>query len=359
MRTFEYDTPSTTPTVEQPCPCCGQRRPLVGNACPHCRIRMSDWLADLPAQVARLSACLVPGSAPAGDRVSTSRTGSPTPARLDILSLVGPGTGHVRIDERHLIPHVRRWSTTETVKSSTDGSEIEVTVWHRAVDRGPDGRPLLHLADDQIGMIPPVEWVRIQVEAWRQALGYSRPRRGGRDAVAAGVRHLEAWLDDVCDRELADIPRFYAELRTMRAELERALGETPDRVYLGRCPTLLTARDTGVETPCGMSLWHDPHASVISCARCRSTWATQGRGWLDLAMAIRRIWPIDRRRRYTLTEAEEAAASAWAPACRADGCRTLLPLDWRDATEPRDKARMWRPEIGSCPTVHDEIEAAA
>ena len=357
MRNLEYDTPITIPSTEQPCPCCGQRRPLVGSACPHCRVRMADWLTDLPGQVARLSACLVPGSAPAGDRVSTSRTGSPTPARLDILSLIGPGAGDVRVDKRHLIPTVRRWASTETVKSATDGIERQVTVWHREVDRDAAGRPLLHLADDQIGMIPPVEWVRIQVGEWRQVLGYSGPPQDARAPVS--VRHLLAWLDDVADRELADIPRFYAELRTMRSELERALGETPDRVYLGRCPTLLTGRDTGVETPCGMSLWHDPHASVISCARCRSTWATQGRGWLDLAMAIRRIWPIDRRRRYTLAEAEEAAASAWAPACRADGCRTLLPLDWRDATEPRDKHRMWRPEIGACPTVHDEIEAAA
>ncbi|GAB7044885.1 hypothetical protein [Catenuloplanes indicus] len=357
-RNLEHDTIDSTRTVDTPCPCCGHDRPRVGNACPHCRVRLADWLNDLPGQVARLAACLVPGAAPAGDRVSTSRTGSPTPARLDVLSLIGPGNAEVRVDGRALIPRVRRWATTEVVKSAHDGTEHVVTVWHRQVDRGPDGRPLLYLADDQIGSIPPAEWLAMQVAEWRRALGYSRPARD-RDQVGADARWLGRHLDDVADRELVDMARLHAELRTLRNELERVLGETPDTVYLGRCPTLLTARDTGVETPCGMALWHDPHASVITCARCRSAWATQGRGWIDLAVAIRRVWPIDRRRRYSVDEADAAVVSTWAPACREDGCGRPLPITWTDVTEPRDKGPMWRPTIEPCRIGHAEAEVAA
>jgi len=442
MRNHVHDTPSPTHTPDPPCPCCGHKRPYVVGACTNCRIRMADWLAAMPGQVARLALCLVPGSAPAGERVTTSRTGSPTPARLDVLSLIGPGIGEVRYDRRSLIPRVRRWATVQTVKTSRDDAEHQIPVWHRTVDRGPDGRPLLALADDQVGSIPPAEWVDMQVRAVRRALGHHVPGRtridlehvraardqagrleaaarraqvdfdwlrcerrpqlaallelaaarrqpaidghqqriqrqwlgqnghGGllpaadreddqladewRDryglaetaaAVEVDTRYLTLWLDEMCDRPLVDVPRFHAELRALHAELERTLGETRDEQYLGRCPTMLTDRDTGAETACGMALWQDPHASVISCARCRSTWA-QGRDWIQVAIDIQRVWPVDRRRRYTVDDANRATDSDHAPRCPAVG--HPLPISWRDVTEARDKQRMWRPEVGPC-----------
>lgn len=403
------ETPDTARTPDLPCPCCGHRRPHVGAACPTCRTRMTDWLQAMPGQIARLALCLLPGSTPAGDRVSTSRTGSPTPARLDVLSLLGPGSAGVHHDRRALQPIVRRTATltTVTVHGSArlaDGRTMpttrdqQIVTWTQHAATGPDGRVLHTLPDDQIGSIPPLEWLDATITAWRRAAGLSLPGRGpsiadgraergpdvliglrllgvasqrGVDTTEAewraryglaktaatadrDVRWLLRWLDEACDRDLGGIGRFHAELRALHSELERALGETRDETYLGRCPTLLTDRETGAETPCGFSLWQDPHTVMVDCGRCRASWQ-QGRGWIDLAVAIQRHWPVDKRRRYSADEADRAVASPWAPAC--GDCGARLPVGWHDVTEPRDTRRMFRPEVGRCTAVHEQVAA--
>ncbi|WP_033338975.1 hypothetical protein [Catenuloplanes japonicus] len=371
---------------------------------------MSDWLTAMPGQIARLALCLLPGSTPQGERVTTSRTGSPTPARLDVLSLLGPGAATVIRDHRALQPLVRKTAVLSTVTvagtvrlagggTMATAREQQIVTWTQEPVTGPDGRQLYALPDDQVGSIPPVEWLRATVAAWRREAGLSVPGReptgiaadqddaeprmsvgwmllgpgpGQHADTAAGewgarfgavrtvaaadrdVRWLLRWLDEACDRNLGGIPRLHAELRALHSELERALGETRDETYLGRCPTLLTDRDSGAEQPCGFSLWQDPHTTMVDCGRCRSSWA-QGRGWLDLAVQIQRHWPVDKRRRYSTEDAERAQASPWAPAC--SDCGGRLPVGWHDVTEPRDSKRMFRPEIGRCIAVHEQVAA--
>lgn len=168
-------------------------------------------LAALPRLVQDLTRYLVPGPSLPGEKVSTSRLGSPTPARLDVLTLVGPGTTEIRRDRRALVPQVRRWSTLETVTVAVPRGlggarfriELErrqVRVWHRelVVDHADPGRvcrcgqvhrpdedghqrtprrPLLVVDDDQVGVVPPAEWADLWVRRWRRELGHPVPPR--------------------------------------------------------------------------------------------------------------------------------------------------------------------------------------
>jgi hypothetical protein len=180
----------------------GHRHPGTSAICYGHLYTAETQLKALPRLVAELTAHLVPGAAPAGTRSTPTRIGSPTPARLDVLSLVGPGTTDVRRDRRSLVPHVRRWSTVETVDVAVPGMaetrRRQIRVWHRELltdptDPGrvcrcgqnhamdPDGhtprRPLLTPVDDQIGAVPPAEWLDVWVCRWRRALGHPVPAR--------------------------------------------------------------------------------------------------------------------------------------------------------------------------------------
>lgn len=168
-------------------------------------------LAALPRLVRDLTRYLLPGPSLPGDKVATSRAGSPTPARLDVLTLVGPGGRDVRRDRRGLTPKVRRWSTLETVtvavprglggaRYRVDLERRQVRVWHRemVVDHADPGRrcrcgqihrpdqpghartprrPILVLDDDQVGAVPPAEWADLWVRRWRRELGHPVPPR--------------------------------------------------------------------------------------------------------------------------------------------------------------------------------------
>lgn len=67
------------------CIVCNRRAPARGYVCDGDRAATAKLLTDLPRKVAKLAVWLVPGQAEAGEKVSTSRIGSPAPARLDAL----------------------------------------------------------------------------------------------------------------------------------------------------------------------------------------------------------------------------------------------------------------------------------
>lgn len=129
---------------------------------------------------------LAPGAGPAGEKVSTSRTGSPTPARLDVLSLIGPGVSEIRIDPRSLAVQVRRWSTVTTYEVAVvrNGKTIterrELRDYHAEIVTDGAGAPVRRLLSDQVGAIPPAEWLDTWVRRFRIALQHPpRPLPAG------------------------------------------------------------------------------------------------------------------------------------------------------------------------------------
>ncbi|MFI7608890.1 hypothetical protein ACIBTV_27770 [Micromonospora sp. NPDC049366] len=184
-------------------------------------------LADLPRLVRTLTHYLVPGPSLPGEKVATTRVGSPTPARLDVLTLVGPGATEVRRDRRALVPMVRRWSTVETVTVSVprggriDTEQRQVRVWHRELVVDNNGRPLLVADDDQVGVVPPAEWADVWVRRWRRELGHPVPERsraGGwvRRLTGRGATALPAPEADRVARERAAQVARVAEDRAQR-----------------------------------------------------------------------------------------------------------------------------------------------
>lgn len=370
------------------CVVCRRREPASGYVCQPDRARIAEQLGDLPRKIAALSVQLMPGPAGAGERVSVSRTGSPTPARLDVLSLIGPGASDITAAFH---PLVRRWRTSRTVTVSVikalgelEVEDREVIEWHREIALDDEGRPVYVLDDDQAGAVPPAEWLAGWARAWRAHFGHHTPApkpspghlRGGSDiatrlglgparkpadrpmdplademnsrfgvafttAAATNVKYLLTWLDHACDAD-ADVAAMASELRALAAELTRVLGERPDQQWLGRCPAVLS-QDTGTDEVCGASLWQDPHASQVQCPRCHTTWGPRGVELLYLASEIRRVWPVDRRRRYNADEIDGLAP----PACRA--CRATMKITWREVTATTDDRRWWRPDAMACP----------
>lgn len=410
------------------CTVCRRREPAHGQVCdPDVRVAV-EQLTDLPRKLRLLPLMLMPGQSPGGEKVATTRVGSPTPARLDALSLIGPGSVPV---PGALHPLMRRWSTSRTVQVQTRTREHEtdthtttITEWHQepVVDQ-VTGEPVLVPDDDQAGVLPPAEWLEQQVTSWRRAFGhrkrpatYVQPSRGPRpprdpigwvirrgtaqqiatlfavqdlarqfrhgvaqlvagnepgyagrrpqnlredDPVAdlwtvrfgepaaprdslTNIRYLHTWLAAAADNDRIDLGRFVTELRALSAELTRVLGEQPDQQWLGRCPAIITDPDGGRQA-CGAGLWQDPHASVVECPRCHSAWGPRVVHLIHLAAEIRRVWPLDRRRRYS---GEERYA------LRPIGCPTCqqpIVVTWRPATGVGETTRWWRPVRTRCP----------
>lgn len=412
------------------CTVCRRREPDRGRVCATDLTSMLELLADLPRKLRLLPLMLMPGQSPAGVKVATTRVGSPTSARLDALSLVGPGSTPV---PGALHPQVRRWSTTRTVtvqarmdQHRVDEHEVTIVEWHQEPVVDPDsGEPVLVAHDDQVGVPPPAEWLDQQVQAWRAVFGHHRPpdvyvparqgprpprdavrwvlthgtkqqveamfavehlRRGYRQGAAdllagnepghggrrpgrlreddpladawelrfgpAGtprgaalnIRYLHTWLAEAAGSDLIDVATFAAELRSLSAELTRVLGERPDQQWLGKCPATITDVDSGDRQPCGAGLWQDPHASVVQCPRCHAAWGPRAVGMLHLASEIRRVWPLDRRRRYNAEEID-ALRPVFCPQCRHDN----IDISWQEVTAVGDRGRWWRPVRTRCP----------
>lgn len=412
------------------CTVCRRREPVTGQVCSADLAAAVTLLADLPRMLRLLPLMLMPGQSPAGEKVATTRVGSPTPARLDALSLVGPGSVPV---PGVLHPMVRRWCTNRTVlvQHRVSAGEVEtrtatIPEWHQetVVDE-TTGEPVMVADDDQAGVIPPAEWLDQQVRAWRHAFGHRRRpaahmrasagprpprdiiqwviahgtgdqirtmfavqdltrrfRQGVADLVVGhepghtgrrparlreddpvadlwtlrfgqpklardcvlNIRYLHTWMAEAAKADLVDMGRFITELRSLTAELTRVLGEQPDQQWLGRCPALIADPTTGERAACGAGLWQDPHASVVECPRCHSTWGPHELGLVYLASEIRRVWPLDRRRRYNAEEIDALKPLR----CRGcDGAK--IQVGWAEVTGIGDRLRWWRPTRTRCP----------
>lgn len=414
------------------CVVCRKREPAMGRVCNPCQSALSTHLDRLLKRLVELPLHLAPSAAPPGERVTTSRTGSPPPARLDVLSLLGHGAV-VDIDLAAQRPLVRRWCTVREVDVTRRGvprTTVQITEWHSELVRDPEtGDPILVTDDDQVGVIPPREWLGVQVDAWRTVLGRWRPPavrvpapeppagqlsddvlawlarygpadlvvdawmarylvdvyRHGRAQLIAGmspgfggnrpaeireddpladeweirfgqpalarapaenVRYLQTRLPQVCARDDLDVDlhQFAAELRALNAELGRALGEKDDLEYLGRCPAQVTDRVTGESGHCKAALWQDPYADVVTCPRCRTTHGPHVLDLIRLSREIRRVFPLDRRRRYSLDDRDQL------PDVPCPKCGQKVYVYWRDVTGTDDGWHTWLVPVGvMCP----------
>jgi hypothetical protein len=109
---------------------------------------------------------------------------------MAVLSMAGPGTSEIT---QKLHPLLRHWSVrrTVTVHGHANGVattyEQVITDWFHEAVFGADGRPVLVTDDDQIGTVPPREWLDATVRSWRAHLGHHVPKRTilARDSEAA------------------------------------------------------------------------------------------------------------------------------------------------------------------------------
>ncbi len=418
---------------EQSCVICQHREPAVGYACDRCRDRIAVYLDVLGVRLADLGREIVPGSGPAaGDRVSTSRVGSPVPGRLEALSLNGPGAVNVRAT---FYPQIRKWRSQYTVV--VNGKQQTVMLWEQAPVIDANGRVAMVPHQDQIGALPPARWMAEWVQQWREEFGHTDPpapstveepprvdvlraavdpaqskiltaialkQRQARDAAVramlgirdghggllpvsarpldplaeewtarfghlpqdprapADLNYLKANLNRACVRT-PRIAEFASELRSVLNSLSRVLNDEPDEQWLGRCPATVTDKDTGDSRPCGAGLWQDPfvgsHDSVgqftfagqVVCPRCRASWGPKRIELLHLAYEIRRVWPLDRRRRYNLAEIAEIDQQT----LRCPACTGVVAVMWQEVTAP-DEERTWQPRATSCDNGCAEAE---
>lgn len=176
------------------CEICMQNAPENGRVCEECRETIAKQLYGLLGQVHRLEADLTPSvSRSDGVRVSTSKGEAPIPVRLDPLSLLGPGNVHV---SALMHPKVRHWRTSREaditfvrrswVQKTDNGpwvSHAEVVTerrtiveWHQELARDEYGNVIEVADDDQIGALPPREWLELMVREWREIFQHHVPR---------------------------------------------------------------------------------------------------------------------------------------------------------------------------------------
>lgn len=450
------------------CIVCRQREGDI--VCEQDRAGIAKRLAQLPGRYGRLELQLMPVQALGdGQPRSPGKKEPPLPVRAAALSLLAGGNEQV---SGMLHPLVRRWTTRRTVMVSrvavVDGvgtiveEQQQITDYHRelVVEHDPASgkrcrcgrvhdtgwKPLEIPDDDQIGVLPPREWLDTTVRYWRAKLGdhvpsrtpgaiahrgvdalgrpsgpvtvwpaeLSRPHgnaktaragrlvaaamfnllstQGGREvwsylhatdwlrqqhlnrslglqnvvdvddplqediesrfgepprslALAWDVKYLLTHLDAACDRgDELGIDTFAAELQALNAEILRALGEEPRQIWIGRCPARIAdpAAPQGPKKPCGAGLWQEPEWAQVPCSRCHTTWDTRGPAGRTLAREIRKLWPVDRRRRYT-AEDRAALVPPYCPSCK---CRVII--EWREVTGVGERQRWWQPRSSRC-----------
>jgi hypothetical protein len=384
-----------------------------GPVCPTDLRAIDDGLAALPARLNAVARrALVPSQSGPVERGS-KRVHAGLPAGVDALSMIGPGgevTVRLHPLVRHWSAKRKVLVTTHVVGHARQ-VEVEVTDWFHEAVIGADGRPVLVPADDdQVGTAPPREWLDVQARAVRAYFGHHVPARtmlgqqrpyvppvyrtllrtaAGPQVVAflavcslaagAGARmkylgllsyqdpspdlergrgpngmqwdidYLRTWLPKAFETEAVDAAAIAAQLHTLHAEIDRVLGETPDREWIGRCPAFIADVDAdgqpaGRKKPCGGALWQDNTAftAQVTCPRCRSTWDTRGQAGVGTAREIRKVWPVDRRRRYHADDIDRLTT----PACPA--CKERVRISWREVTGTRDVRRWWQPVSASC-----------
>jgi hypothetical protein len=182
-----------------------------------------------------------------------------------------------------------------------------------------------------------------------------RGRPPGPQAMQWDVDYLRTWLEKAAGEPALDVAAFAAQLRALHAEISRVLGEDPDQTWIGRCPAFLAELDddgepTGRKKPCGGGLWQDNTAfsAQVQCPRCHMVWGTRGHEGAGTAREIRRVWPIDRRRRYSADEIDRLTR----PKCPT--CSNRVKIEWKDVTGTRDKQRTWQPATATCANGCDD-----
>lgn len=190
-------------------------------------------------------------------------------------------------------------------------------------------------------------------DVWRARYGVSGLPR----SVAADLKYVDTWLEAAAAAD-SDIAAFWAGLRQLVGELDRLVGNIPDRQRLGRCPTFISRPDPvtnepGPSRPCGAELRQDPHASEITCGKCRSTWGPAPAQVIGLSVAIRRVWPVDRHRRYDQYD----IAGMVTPPCSV--CGQPMRVWWADVTGTVDDRVWWRPTGVECAFGCRPLTAAA
>ena len=387
---------------------CAVCRAAPGKLCPDCRTGIDRQLRDLPTRYTALAAALAPGRSGPAEHAGT-RVHAGLPVRVNTLSLIGPG-GDV---PPTLHPLVRYWQVKRTVQVTTPAgvTDVQATAWLPELVRDVDGHPIVVTDDDQVGTVPPREWLDTQVRAVRAHFGHHVPARtrpdrtgpyvpavyrtlltltggppvigflaaahratgalerlafrgllagrGGADvehrsgpprSMRWDVDYLRTWLDKAVAEDALDIATFAAQLRTLHAEISRALGDTPDETWVGRCPAFVAelgddGDPTGRRKPCGAGLWQEQGAHLsaqVCCPRCATPWETRGHAGAGTAREIRRVWPVDRRRRYTADEIDQLKM----PRC--PGCGRRVTISWREVTGTRDPQRTWQTTGASC-----------
>jgi hypothetical protein len=360
---------------------------------------MRAQLTDLLRQLAQLQLALVPAAGPAdGPRVTTSRTGSAASARLDALSILGPGSDAVYA--RHLPDQIgetpptvwldsweRAWRKVFRAYSGDHHNPARghvpamdiVAPGPVRLDR-PAVRTLLGVAGGPAALAAMftvgAAWTAHRREAARVQIGMRdghagrQPERRGVDPLVdewllrfgpaaavptTQVNFLTRWLDRACEHDDIPIADFAAELRAVSYELGYALGEIDEKTWLGRCPTAEVDTATGEIRYCGAGLWQDPYTGAtydgggrpdgirVQCPRCRTAWGPNRLDLVVLAGSIRKAWPVDRRRRYRTADR--------ALQCR---CGGRLDIEWRDVTATDDRVRWWQPVAASCPSCATE-----
>jgi hypothetical protein len=396
--------------VNNLCVVCRHRQPDNSHVCELDQARIQEQLAELPTLVGELALQLIPAAGVAAElRAPANRSASPASARLDALTLLGPGSRALSdvAAAAMMHPAVRRWRTTSqvTVHRDTPAGPVtwdtDVATWHQEAVVDDHGTPVMVAADDQVGIMPPAEWLDGWARTWRTHLGHTRypVRPGGglaarlagpaarryaievvlgmapgysgaptltpddplgeeweirwgtpspTGSVQADAAYLAESLSTACTYDL-DIAAFAAELRTLTAELVRVLGRRPAVQWLGRCPTRLIDRVTDRSRVCGAGLWQDPHAPQAMCGRCHATWGPGKTALLYLAKAIRQVWPVDRRSRYTADEIDTLRRVGTLRRLRCPACTEPVDIDWRETTAVGDSHRTWRPARAMCP----------
>lgn len=228
--------------AQRVCVLCGWAPPDgtdVHGACARCLGSTRVEVAELREMYGTLSALLVPGPTPAGDRVG----GTPTPGvpgRLDVLNARGP------------------------VAAILDPGRDQT---------GPLSIPTVLAATRQCIR----EWVDLPSEV-------TGARRYSTDYQVRGdARFIHAWLDPFAQRASAEAVQSVAALvHESREHAWTLCGYRAARVHLGPCP-----REVAPGQTCGRPLWVDPTVDrEVHCPLCGYVWSRRWWMWIQEAAEV-------------------------------------------------------------------------
>lgn len=293
-------------------------------------------LTDLPDLLARLEPALLPPTTGAAEYVSggSFRSALPTSDVLDLLAVTPHAVKRVVLDPVPPEPAtppglwVTAWAATwrrrfghhspmpvrgeGAVRGGGAGVARTVGFTPAAEVRAvvPGSRPT---KDAPLGVAEvPGVWLGRPAVVDEDPFEREWSARFGLAAVSLRVRrdanYLSAWLTRAAD-EFDDVSVMVRGLCVQVAAVRRVLGEVVGRVYLGRCPEVVTdergvdvvrmvgGEDGGVRAEfvrCGAPLYRSGDGVVPLAVECRSCGVvTAERGLMNLAMRMRHAWGSD------------------------------------------------------------------